>query len=54
MINQNLKPKSARKLKSNKNLTKVISQSELIKDMVQVCANDLSSVNTVLKEELSV
>ena len=54
MINQTLKPKSARKLKSNKNLTTVISRSELIKDMVQVCANDLSSVNTVLKEELSV
>ena len=54
MINQTSKQKTVKKLKSNKNLTTVISQSELIKDMVQVCANDLSSVNTVLKKELSV
>ena len=54
MIKQITKPKSVRKLKTNKNLTAVISQSESIKDMVQVCANDLSSVNTILKEELSI
>ena len=54
MIKQITKPKSVRKLKTNKNLTAVISQSESIKDIFQVCANDLSSVNTILKEELSI
>jgi len=54
MIKQITKPKSVRKLKINKNLTAVIAHSELIKDMVQVCADDLSIVNTVLKEELSI
>ena len=54
MINQRTKPKSVRKPKANKNLATVIAHSESIKDMVQVCANDLSVVNTVLKEELSI
>lgn len=54
MINQKTKSKSVRKLKTNKNLCTVIAHSESIKDMVQVCADDLSVVNTVLKEELSI
>ena len=54
MINQLTKSKSVRKPKANKNLATVIAHSESIKDMVQVCANDLSVVNTVLKEELSI
>ena len=54
MINQKTKLKSVRKLKANKNLSTVIAHSESIKDMVQVCADDLSVVNTVLKEELSI
>ena len=54
MINQKTKSKSVRKLKPNKNLCTVIAHSESIKDMVQVCADDLSVVNTVLKEELSI
>lgn len=54
MINQKTKLKSVRKLKANKNLSTVIAHSESIKEMVQVCADDLSIVNTVLKEELSI
>jgi diguanylate cyclase (GGDEF)-like protein len=54
MINQKTKSKSIRKLKTNKNLSTVIAHSESIKDLVQVCADDLSVVNTVLKEELSI
>ena len=54
MINQKTKSKSIKKLKTNKNLSTVIAHSESIKDMVQVCADDLSVVNTVLKEELSI
>ena len=53
MIKQTIKPKSISKIKSNKKLSTVIAHSESIKDMVQVCADDLSVVNTVLKEELS-
>ena len=54
MINQKTKLKSIKKLKTNKSLSNVIVHSESIKDMVQVCADDLSVVNTVLKEELSI
>ena len=54
MINQKTKSKSIKKLKTNKNLSTVIAHSESIKDMVQICADDLSIVNTVLKEELSI
>jgi diguanylate cyclase len=54
MKNQKNKSKSVKKLKINKNLSTVIAHSESIKDMVQVCADDLSVVNIVLKEELSV
>jgi diguanylate cyclase (GGDEF)-like protein len=36
-----------------KSLTKVLDRSEHIKDMVEECADDLSSVNTVLKQELA-
>ena len=54
MIYQKTKLKSVRKLKANKNLSTVIAHSESIKEMVQVCADDLSIVNTVLKEELSI
>ncbi len=39
---------------TDKTLSNVIAKSESIKDMVQVCADDLSIVNTVLKEELSI
>lgn len=42
------------KIKNNKKLSTVIAHSESIKDLVQVCADDLSIVNTVLKEELSI
>ncbi len=54
MIKQIPNPKSIKKIKDNKNLSTVIAHSESIKDMVQVCADDLSVVNTVLKEELSI
>lgn len=54
MINRLPKPKLINKTKNNKKLPTVIAHSESIKDMVQVCADDLSSVNTVLKKELSV
>lgn len=42
-------PNGTTKLKS---LTKVLDQSERVKDMVEECAEELSSVNTVLKQEL--
>ncbi len=48
------KPKLIRKIINSKKLSTVIAHSESIKDMVQVCADDLSVVNTILKEELSV
>lgn len=54
MINRLPEPKLINKTKNNKKLPTVIAHSESIKDMVQVCADDLSSVNTVLKKELSV
>ena len=41
---------SSNKDKTNKTLSTVIIKSELIKDMVQVCVDDLSTVNTVLKK----
>lgn len=53
MIIQKTKLISVRKLKTNKNLSSLIEHSESIKDMVQACADDLSTVNTVLKKELS-
>ena len=46
--------KSSHRKKTNKTLSHVIQKSELIKDIVQVCANDLSTVNTVLKKELAI
>jgi diguanylate cyclase (GGDEF)-like protein len=36
-----------------KSLTKVLGQSEHVKDLVEECAAELSSVNTVLKQELA-
>jgi diguanylate cyclase len=54
MIKQVIKSKLISKIKNNKKLSKVIAHSESIKDMVQVCADDLAVVNTVLKEELSI
>lgn len=54
MIKQVIKPKSFTKTKNNKKLSTVIAHSESIKDMVQICADDLSTVNSVLKKELSV
>lgn len=54
MIKPTTKPKLINKIKTNKKLSNVIAHSESIKDKVQVCADDLSVVNTVLKEELSI
>ena len=54
MIKQANKSTLITKIKNNKKLSTVIAHSESIKDMVQVCADDLSVVNTVLKEELSI
>ena len=53
MVNKLTKSKLIRKI-NNKKLSNVIAHSESIKDLVQVCADDLSVVNTVLKEELSI
>lgn len=39
--------------KPTKSLTKVLVQSERVKDMVEECAEELSSVNIVLKQELA-
>lgn len=36
-----------------RSLSKVLGQSEHVKDLVEECAEDLSSVNTVLKHELA-
>ena len=38
---------------SIKSLAKVLDQSEHIKDMVEECADELSSVNTILQQELA-
>lgn len=54
MIKQFSKTKLISKIKNNKKLSTVIAHSESIKEMVQVCTDDLSVVNTVLKEELSI
>ncbi|MBC7697330.1 MAG: GGDEF domain-containing protein [Bacteroidia bacterium] len=54
MTTKKIKLASSNKHKTNKTLSTVIIKSELIKDMVQVCADDLSTVNTVLKKELSI
>jgi diguanylate cyclase len=54
MINKRDKPQTIRKLKTDKNLSMVVAHSESIKDMVQVCADDLSDVNTALKEVLAI
>jgi diguanylate cyclase (GGDEF)-like protein len=54
MIQQITKPKLIRKIMNNKKLSAVIAHSESIKEMVQVCADDLSNVNTILSDELSV
>ncbi len=52
MIKQVAKSTSVSKTKTNKKLPNVIAHSESIKDLVKVCADDLSIVNTVLKEDL--
>ncbi len=44
-------PKGTKPVKS---LTKVLAQSEHVKDMVEEAAEELSSVNTVLKQKLAV
>ena len=54
MTTKKIKLATSNKHKTNKTLSTVIIKSELIKDMVQVCADDLSTVNTVLKKELSI
>ena len=54
MTKKPVKSKSISKLEANNNLSSVIVHSELIKEKVQVCADDLSTVNNVLKKELSV
>ncbi len=54
MIIKKTKPQPSNKNINDKTLSTVIAHSESIKDMVQVCADDLSVVNTVLKEELSI
>jgi diguanylate cyclase len=54
MIKQKTTLKSNNKLKTNNTLSTVIAHSESIKELVQLCADDLSTVNTVLKEELSI
>ena len=54
MTTKKIRLASSNKDKTNKTLSTVIIKSELIKDMVQVCADDLSTVNTVLKKELSI
>ncbi|OZA04491.1 MAG: hypothetical protein B7X95_10060 [Methylophilaceae bacterium 17-44-8] len=46
-LNSNQKPKAS------KSLSTVVAHSESIKEMVQDCADDLSTVNTVLKLELT-
>ena len=53
MIIKKTKPQSINKNINDKTLSTVIAKSESIKDMVQVCADDLSTVNKVLKEELT-
>jgi diguanylate cyclase (GGDEF)-like protein len=47
------KVKSSKGTQTLKPLTEVLDQSEHIKDMVEECAEDLSSVNTVLHQELA-
>lgn len=54
MIIKKTKPQPSNKNINDKTLSTVISKSESIKDMVQVCADDLSTVNKVLKEELTI
>ena len=54
MITKISKQKSISKHKADKKLSSVILHSESIKDMVQVCAEDLSKVNSVLKNELTI
>jgi diguanylate cyclase (GGDEF)-like protein len=54
MITKIPKQKAISKHKADKKLSNVILHSESIKDMVQVCADDLSEVNTVLKNELTI
>ena len=51
---KNSKSKSSNQPKSKQSLSGVVIHSESIKDMVQVCAEDLSTVNTVLKKELAI
>lgn len=54
MMTKTSKAKSISKQKADKNLSSVILHSESIKNMVQVCAEDLSKVNSVLKNELTI
>ena len=52
-MKKTLKSKSSSQQKPNDTLSTTIEHSELIKEKVQICADDLSTVNTVLKKELS-
>ncbi len=40
--------------KTTKSLSKVLKQSEQVKDAVKECADDLSTVNIILKQELAI
>ena len=53
-VSKSLNKSKINPLKSSKSLSKVIDKNELIKEMVQVCADDLSTINSVLQEELAV
>ena len=52
-MKKTLKSKSSSQQNPNDTLSTTIEHSELIKEKVQICADDLSTVNTVLKKELS-
>ena len=52
-MKKTLKSKSSSKQNPNDTLSTTIEHSELIKEKVQICADDLSTVNTVLKKEFS-
>jgi len=46
-------PEDTKAAKATKALTKVLGKSERVQSMVEECAEELSSVNTVLKQELA-
>lgn len=52
-MKKTLKSKSSSQQTPNDTLSTTIEHSELIKEKVQICADDLSTVNTVLKKEFS-